>query len=288
MNHHRTDVARYVSTKKTEKTMARKIEQIMQQLLAAKEQDETLRERLTSTSKTAIWRLLLYIVAVGTNVVESLWDAMKADVDEEIDAQKPHRLKWYRDKALAFMYNMTLPEDSDTYDTTGTTDDQRESRKKVKFAAVEEMNNLVIIKVAKGDDQREPLDDTEDSPEFTLFKAYMQEIKDAGVRLSFVNQAGDAFSCALTVLYAPVLLESEVRAAVRKAIKSYIRGLPFNGLYTNMSLIDAVQAVDGVKIAELVTATAGGATVSVQDVPQYGYYNITDNDITVNAQPYAQ
>ena len=58
---------------------------------------------------------------------------------------------------------------------------------------------------------------------------------------------------------------------------------------TNLqALIDAVQAVDGVKIAELASATAGGATVSVQDVPQYGYYNITDNDITVNAQPYAQ
>lgn len=287
MNHHRTDVARYVSTKKTEKTMARTIEQIMQQLLAAKEQDEILRERLTSTSKTAIWRLLLYIVAVGTNVVESLWDAMKADVDEEIDAQKPHRLKWYRDKALAFMYNMTLPEDSDTYDTTGMTDDQIDSRKIVKFAAVEEMNNLVIIKVAKGDDQREPLDDTEDSPEFTLFKAYMQEIKDAGVRLSFVNQAGDAFSCALTVLYDPVLLESEVRAAVRKAIKSYIRGLPFNGEYTNMALIDAVQAVSGVKIAELTVAKAGDSAIAVRNKPAAGYYNVEDDDITVNCEPYA-
>ena len=79
-----------------------------------------------------------------------------------------------------------------------------------------------------------------------------------------------------------------ITAAVRAAVKGYVTTLPFNGLYTNMSLIDAVQAVDGVKIAELASATADEAVISVQDVPQYGYYNITDNDITVNAQPYAQ
>lgn len=263
--------------------MARTIDTIYQSLLAQVDNDSTLSTRLTSKSKTAIWRLLLYVVAVGTSVLESLWDAMKSDVNEAIDAQKPHRLKWYRDKALAYMHNMPLPEDSDTFDTTGMTDDKIEGKKIVKYAAVEEVNNQVIIKVAKGDEEREPLDDEYEMP---LFKAYMQEIKDAGVRLSFVNQEGDGFSCELTVMYDPVLLKSEVETAVKKAVKAYVEGLPFNGEYTNMALIDAVQAVDGVKIAELTVARTGSSEITLRSKPSAGYFNVDDNNIQVKCEPY--
>ena len=255
----------------------------MQQLLAAKEQDETLRERLTSTSKTAIWRLLLYICAFCAHSVEVLMDAFKADVRETVEKLRPHSARWYQEKARQFMMNKTLPEGSDTYDTTGMTDDQIAQAQVVKYAAVVEKDGEVIVKAAKGDEgARQPLDSDEKAA------GYMNEVKDAGVRLLVISGDGAAFACTLTVFYDPAMTAEAITAAVRAAVKGYVTTLPFNGLYTNMSLIDAVQAVDGVKIAELVTATADEAVISVQDVPQYGYYNITDDDITVNAQPYAQ
>ncbi len=257
----------------------------MQQLLAAKEQDETLRERLTSTSKTAIWRLLLYICAFCAHSVEVLMDAFKADVRETVEKLRPHSARWYQEKARQFMMNKTLPEGSDTYDTTGMTDDQIAQAQVVKYAAVVEQDGEVIVKAAKGDEgARLPLD----SDELTALQGYMDEVKDAGVRLLCISGVGAAFACTLTVFYDPAMTAEAITAAVRAAVKGYVTTLPFNGLYTNMSLIDAVQAVDGVKIAELASATADEAVISVQDVPQYGYYNITDDDIKVNAQPYAQ
>ena len=165
------------------------------------------------------------------------------------------------------------------------TDEQIEEARVVKDAAVVEQDGEVIVKAAKGDEgARLPLD----GDELTALQGYMNEVKDAGVRLLCISGVGAAFACTLTVFYDPAMTAEAITAAVRAAVKGYVTTLPFNGLYTNMSLIDAVQAVDGVKIAELETAKADDAVISVQDVPQYGYYNITDNDITVNAQPYAQ
>lgn len=264
--------------------MARTIEAIMQQLLTVKEQDVTLRKRLTSTSKTAIWRLLLYVCAVCAHSVEVLMDAFKGDVRETVARMRPHTVRWYQEMARLFMKDKTLPEGSDTYDTTGMTDEQIEEARVVKYAAVVEQDGEVIVKAAKGDEgARLPLD----SDELTALQGYMDEVKDAGVRLLCISGVGERFACALTVFYDPAMTAETVAAAVRAAIKGYVTSLPFNGLYTNMALVDAVQAVDGVKIAELTAATADGAPLTVCAVPQYGYYNISDEDITVNTQPYA-
>ena len=53
--------------------MARSVDTIYADLIAKKESDSNL-DALNSKSKTAIWRLWLYIVAYATNVLESLFD----------------------------------------------------------------------------------------------------------------------------------------------------------------------------------------------------------------------
>ena len=59
--------------------MARTVETIYADLLARKEADTNLNE-LSSTSKTAIWRLWIYIVAYATNVLEMLFDSHATEV----------------------------------------------------------------------------------------------------------------------------------------------------------------------------------------------------------------
>ncbi len=238
-------------------------------------------------SKVSIENLLLYIVAVGIYALEALFREHKADVDAAIDETLPHRPKWYRDKVLQFMQGKTLVEDTDRYDTTGMTDEDIEAARVVKYAAATESADasLLTIKVAgETDGERTPLDAATE----TQLLAYLGEVKDAGVRIALVNQEADRFRCTVDIYYDAMLTSATVEAACRKAIGRYIQNLPFNGEYTNMALIDALQQVEGVRIAELKDASvrvAGEQTLTAIDAchrPVAGYMKAETADVTLN------
>ena len=238
-------------------------------------------------SKVSLENLLLYIVAVGIYALEALFREHKADVDAAIDETLPHRPKWYRDKVFQFMQGKTLTEDTDRYDTTGMTDEDIEAARVVKYAAATESADasLLTIKVAgETDGERTPLDAATE----TQLLAYLGEVKDAGVRIALVNQEADQFQCTVDIYYDAMLTSATVEAACRKAIGRYIQNLPFNGEYTNMALIDALQQVEGVRIAELKDASvrvAGEQTLTAIDArhrPVAGYMKAETADVTLN------
>lgn len=278
----------------------RTIEQIKQELQEAFMQSEPLATAYgfeTGTafssvfSKVSIENLLLYIVSVGIYVLEALFAEHKADVDAAIDETLPHRPKWYRDKALLFMQGKTLVEDTDRYDTTDMTDEDIEAARVVKYAAATESPDasILTIKVAgEADGERTPLDaDTE-----TQLLAYLREVKDAGVRIALVNQEADQFHCNVEVYYDPMLTSDSVEAACRKAIGQYIQNLPFNGEYTNMALIDALQQVEGVRIAELrsssvsVSGSQAATAINARHTPEAGYMKADEQDVVLTMIPY--
>lgn len=268
--------------------MARTVQEIYEEMVAEKERRTEL-AGLTSPSATAVWRLMLYVVAYAAHVLEQLWDAYSAEVDARIEAIIPHRPKWYRDKVLAFMEDTTLVPDTDRYDTTGLTDEEIAARLVVKHATAGEdaSASLLTIKVAGEEDgRRAPLPAGVE----TQLKAYIDEIKDAGVRYLLVNQEADTFNCTVDIYYDPMKLASTVEADCRAAITDYIENLPFNGEYTNMALVDRLQAVDGVKIAELKSASSSTADVPTPNgidaraVPEAGYFQA--GGINLNMVPY--
>ena len=212
---------------------------------------------------TSIENLLVYIVAVAQHVLERLMGEHKSEVEAIIDSQRAHRPKWYRDKVLEYMDNVDLAEDADgydtdEYDTSGMTESDIEEAKVVKYAAATESNDsaLLTIKVATEDADGElaPLD----ADVAERLGAYIRRIKDAGVRVTVVNQEADTYSCEMDVWYSAMKSSQSVQTQVKKAIRSYLQGLPFNGEYTNMALTDTIQAVDGVRVVELKSA---GVTV---------------------------
>jgi len=239
-------------------------------------------------SKVSIENILFYIFSAAAHVLEVLFDTHKSEVEELLDNMTAHTAKWYRDKALNFMQGKDLITDSDEYNTTGMSDSVISAAKVVTYAAaVEESgSSVLILKIATGSvGALKPIDEAIE----TEFTAYIQQIKDAGVRFNVVNQAGDDFKCELTVYYNPTLLKSDVRKTVLAAISSYLNGLPFNGEYSNMALIDTVQAVEGVKIADFKSASSGTPLVSIGEktTPAAGYFTYDENNITLNLTPYA-
>ncbi len=239
-------------------------------------------------SKVSIVNLLFYIFACAAWTLEKLFDAHRQEVDARIEEILPHRPKWYRDKALAFMKDRTLVPDTDRYDTTGMSDAEIEAARVVKHAVANENDDasLLTIKVAgEQDHKRCPLDEQTEGQ----LKAYFMEIKDAGVRIALVNIAPDTFNCELDIYFDPLLPAATVENACREAIQNYVENLSFDGEYTNMELVDKLQVIDGVKIPELrgaTTVVAGESVVTAIDarcVPAAGYFKVGTVKLTMKA-----
>ena len=242
-------------------------------------------------SVVSVENILFYIVAVCSWVVESLIDAHKSEVDAALEALTPHRAKWYRDKVLAFMKGKPLAGESDIYDTSEMTASEIEAAKVVKYAAVSEnaQTSIVTIKVAgETDGRRSALDATTQQQ----LENYLREVKDAGVRINLVNESADRFKCALSIYYDGMLEVNTVAKAVLEAVQDYVENLPFNGVYSNMALVDAVQGVEGVKIAEVKSSSimASGSdiwtAINVRVVPHSGYMSAASSDVTLTMEEY--
>lgn len=275
--------------------MARSIQEIQTLILQAKAQEPALNE-LNSTSKVAIWRLWVYIIAVAIWSLEKLFDLHRADIDKRLAELKPHTARWYRSKALAFQYGFDLLPDSDKFNNQGHTEEAIEASKIVKYSAVIESKNegRLIVKIAgEQGEQLQPITDAQKQ----AFEAYLQEIKDAGVRLSVVNYQPDILHLQMKIVYDPLVLDSNGQSIihatkpVETAIKDYLKRLPFNGELVLAHLIDALQQAEGVKIPHLVLAqskniTSGGGygafeTIEISKIPTAGYFTIDNfNDIS--------
>lgn len=270
--------------------MARTITEIQQTIIDGVQADATLSPLLTSISKTAVWRLLTYIVAVAAWTQEQLRDIFTADIDEQIAAKKPHSLRWYGEMSKAFQYGYDLVDEADYYDNTGIDDDVVAASKIVSYAAVVEQQRGVRIKVAKtiGSDLGALTND-----ELTSFSTYMSEIKDAGVKLLITSGPADNLRLVLRIQYNPLVLnaagariDGTTSTPVPDAIKNHLLNLPFNGVFSVQKLVDAIQAVEGVNDLNIdQVATKYGAlnfsSVNISVIPDAGYLRILDTDLLI-------
>jgi hypothetical protein len=258
--------------------MARTIAQIQQAMIDAKDADGTL-AALNSTSNTAIWLLWTYIVAVCQWVVENLFDAHREEVNKLINGQRAHTLQWYVYKAKAFQYGVALVPETDYYASPAGDPVVLI----IKYAAAAELTSLVRLKVATlSGGVLAPLA----TPELAAFTAYMQLIKDAGVRLQITTGYADTLQLALDIYYDPLVLDAyggrldgTSATPVLDAINVFLTELPFNGLFILNSLIARLQAVDGIVIVSVVSAAANYASLpftpfTVEYLPDAGYLEL--------------
>lgn len=271
--------------------MARSIQDIQQEILMAKEAEPHLSD-LNSTSKVAVWRLWIYIVAFAIHTLERIFDQHKKEVSEALSELKPHTARWYRNKALAFQYGFDLVPDTDKFNNQGKTEDEIENSKIVKYSAVteSETESRLIVKIAtEQGGELQPIS----TGQKASFEAYMNEIKDAGVKITTINYLPDILKLQMEIYRDPLVLDENgmsIRTGekpVEKAIKEYLKQLPFNGELVLAHLVDALQKVEGVKIPHIVLAESKWIDASVNDygnfqpievkqLPVSGYYKIED------------
>lgn len=279
--------------------MARSINTIYEEIrseaivLATEANNQNLVDMYNNSSKVAIWKILFYSVAFGINVLENAFDLFRIIIDDLIAQKKPHSARWYAEKAKLFQYGFNLIPESDEYNNTGLTEAQIDAARIVSHAAVVEQERGIRIKVAKtvGSDLG-----ALDAGELASFTAYIEQIKDAGVKLRITSSVADDLKCALRIYYNPLVL-SETGARidgtdiqpVQTAFKEYLKNLPFNGLFVPQLMIDQLQKVEGVVIVKDDSwlsryGALDFSTIDVEYVPDAGYLRISDAELNSSIQ----
>ena len=270
--------------------MARTISEIQQTILDAKAtaaelsalevlttQEQTL-NTANSTSKVAIWRLWVWVIAFAQYVQEQYWEVFKAEIENRIAQSRIHTPKWYREKALAFLYGVPLVEDADYYDTSTMTDAQIAAAKIVSNAAslrvVQNGYGTLRMKVVRNvGGEYAPLT----NEQMTALHIYFNNhIADAGTLVNVTTGAADLLKLKLDIYYNPLLigadgsrLDGTNATPVITAIKDYLKSIDFeNGKLVLTYLTDTLQKVDGVVLPVVKEAFS-----------RYGNYNYTDTGI---------
>lgn len=251
-------------------------------------------------SAVSVEAALVDVAAVVVYTVAYLFDAHKTDVEAIIRNEKPHTLRWYREKALLFRLGQALITDSDKYSDAGLTDAQIAASKIVKHAAAIETEDgsgvpLLRIKTAKvANGNLQALD----ASELSALSAYFAVVKDAGVKLVVASNDADSFKAEIEIHYNPLLLNNNGVALnggsepARLAVTDYLNSLPFNGEFTIMALTDALQKTTGVEIVQVQVAQARQGVLPYQNtgtrfIPYAGYLRVyTPADLAFNYIPY--
>ena len=273
--------------------MARSIAQIQAAIVAARQADPVIGDAgtnpLSSTSNVAVWLLWTWIVATCQYITESLFDSHKAEVAGIIATQKPHTLEWYATMAKAFQYGATLPAGSDVYNPVAPAGD---ASLVVSYAAAVEVLPYLRIKAATlTGGVLGPLT----SDELTALTVYMGRIKDAGVPLNITSGNADSLRVGVTVYYDPLILDATgarldgtAATPLQDAVNGFLDTLPFNGVFVLNSMVAAMQAVEGVTIADVSYCAAQyGAlpysAIAAYYVPDAGYLTLDAGYFTANA-----
>lgn len=195
---------------------------------------------LNSGSKVSIWRLFVYLISLAHHTQQFLWDVFKIEIEEIVANAPTGTLPWYQLQILDFQYGDTLDFVNEKY-IYSIID---ESKKIVKLCAVEDrVDGVVIMKVAKLiNNLPTPLS----AIEKTALEAYVSQIRFAGTKFSIISTAPDLLKFLGTVFYDPSIPLSIIQQNVEEAIDLYLKNLPFNGVFKINSLIDVIQAIEGV------------------------------------------
>lgn len=266
--------------------MARTISEIQNTMFASIASDTDLAS-LNSTSRVAIYRLFVFVVAYAHWMLEVLFDVHSTQIDAALYEQKSGTPRWYRNMALAFQYGFELLYDSDLFDNTGYTIDEVEASKIIKYCSVKESfeSNKLTVKVA-GDNGDSLTQLT--AAELESFSEYMQEIKYAGVRLNIVNNPADQLILTMAIYRDALVIDGTGNSIkrggkpVEAAIKAYMKSLPFDGELVLNDLIANIRTVEGVNNAHIINATASHydavlgfssfISINVRTIPVSGYF----------------
>jgi hypothetical protein len=229
-----------------------------------------------TASKVAIWRLWLWIVAVGSWVIENLQDAHEAKVNAIIAADKPHTLNWYAAESKKFQYGHVISWITDHFGYSVIDED---ARIVMYSAAVEETPGSVTIKaMKKGSIVLSTI-------ELDAFRAFWAKWKDAGVVLTCASLPINQLSFTATIYRNRSVLNADntliadpSKNAVTDPANAYVRSVGFNGTVYLLELIQQIKDQPGIRNVVLTIGDIDAGTWNPDGlwtvVPESGFCEI--------------
>lgn len=272
--------------------------------------EQTILQANTS-SKVGVWRNWVWVFAYAQFVLEQYWDAFRIEIDKRIAATRIHTQKWYRDKALAFLYGVPLVADTDIFDLTGLDEQAIKSAKIVANAAsiriVENGYGTLRIKaVGSLNGEYVPLLPAQI---WALSVYFNQYVADAGTLVLVTSGEADLLKLKLDIYYDPLILRADgarldgtTATPVISQIKNFLKSIDFeNGKLVLTYLTDRLQIVPGVVLAVVKEAhskygTYGYTTIGEQNVglinelriADAGYMKLDETELLINYIPYTE
>lgn len=238
-------------------------------------------------SSVSLERLLIYIFASASWLLELIFDDFVNEVDTRIANSVVTTIAWYYSKTLAFQNGdaLVFNESTSSFGYANIDD----AKKIIKYVAVREVieSEVMKLKIYYSGADKQPL--TADQQ--AAYQAYIKTLGAAGTHYIFVSQAPDQLGVNMSIFYDPLILDSAGKKIsdntypVVDAINDYLNTIEYGGVLYAAKMIDKIQSVPGVKDLVLTSLSHNGSTVNVRKIESAsGAFVYTPASSTINYQ----
>lgn len=263
--------------------MARSIEEIQNEIISFKDAQPEL-SGLSSTSRTAIWRLWTYVIATAIHFHERIYDTFISDVQTLISENPVGTPGWYVFQLYRFQEGSILQ----IVDGRVEYPFIDESKRIIARAAYEQVEDILVLKAAKDiGGSIVPLDANQRSQVI----GYLDKKRFAGTKIEFRSVNPDEVRVDADIYANPELNKNTLQLVIIEALKAYIEFIDFGGLLYISKVEDAIQSVEGVVDVQINTVNVVTSAGQIVDVNRYrrlyaGYavYVQPDSEYTLNIQ----
>ena len=196
---------------------------------------------LTNDSKMSIINAFTWVTAAAIYSFETLLDVFTTDIAKTFTQRINGTSAYYANAMLKWQYGDDLIiNDEGTafhYATEDTTKRLITHVSYQEYYNEEFKDNILILKVA--------LSQLSDE-ELIAARAYLNQIKFAGVKCNVVSRRGDVLVPRLTVYYDGAITKEELYDNIDTALIDFIVNMKFDSLVYSQKIIDAIQKVEHV------------------------------------------
>ena len=202
---------------------------------------------LTNDSKMSIINAFTWVTAAAIYSFETLLDVFTTDIAKTFTQRINGTSAYYANAMLKWQYGDDLIiNDEGTAFHYATEDTAQRLITHVSYQEYyneEFKDNILILKVATGEGSS--LSQLSDE-ELIAARAYLNQIKFAGVKCNVVSRRGDVLVPRVTVYYDGAITKEELYDNIDTALIDFIVNMKFDSLIYSQKIIDAIQKVEHV------------------------------------------
>jgi hypothetical protein len=230
-----------------------------------------------SDSNFSVWMMFVDAITSVVYTFELIMDKFKSDIEAKIVAQRIGSRTWYIDIAKKFQLGDSLTFTDDGILTYLIED---ETKKIIKSASVIQIDDLLIVKVAKLNSN---VLTTLSDEELLQFSSYMTNVMIAGTNLSAVSLTADIIYIDADIYYNPIYSTIDVQADLDEALVNFQTTFVFDNFFVLNDFIDYLRQYDSIAdvVFNSITGTNGGTPAPI--VRKYelmsGYFNYDESNV---------